>query len=187
MCIKEFDSFVGDAGDLPCHGIIHIVLPKFSSDSAESDIAHAVRQCLVQADKEHATSITFPMIGTGRFGYPDQIIVECMIAAMKRYLVENGTNSFLRHITICDIEKDLSILLPETVRKDDSHTTGNVVFKMFISLICCEFYSPITFFIYHLQLFTFYIYNFEVMQSINNENFNTSVIIKTYNKYSYLC
>jgi O-acetyl-ADP-ribose deacetylase (regulator of RNase III) len=116
-----------------------VVIPTYSverNDRKQEDIHHAVRQCLLEADKQNATSIAFPLLGSGRFGYPDDIIVESMMKEIKNYLLQNGTSTFLRRITVCDIESDLTILLPESIAEDFSLPAGKIIFNNKLSSLC---------------------------------------------------
>ncbi len=59
------------AGDLPARWVIHAVGPVFSGAPTDADqLASAYRESLRVARELGATSVAFPAISTGAYGYP---------------------------------------------------------------------------------------------------------------------
>ncbi|XP_053377235.1 protein mono-ADP-ribosyltransferase PARP14-like [Mercenaria mercenaria] len=124
-CLKDGDIFVGAAGCLPCRGIIHVVVPTWrgGNSNEESILNYVVTRCLIEADTRNSATIAFPPVGAGRLGYPRGIIAEIMMKAVKTYLIENGTETFLRHVYICDIDRDMLCLHVKAIEKGFGQTT----------------------------------------------------------------
>lgn len=58
------------AGDLPCRFIIHAVGPVWGSGDEDRKLADAIHGCLARAEELELTSIAFPPISAGIFGFP---------------------------------------------------------------------------------------------------------------------
>lgn len=118
--LKDGDTFITSSGCLPCRGIIHVVLPTWANVVAdkEATISNVVTKCLMEAEKKETTSIAFPPLGAGRFRYPSDVIAERMIRSIKRYLMENGADTSLKHVYIYDFAKESSLFFVRTMRKE---------------------------------------------------------------------
>ncbi len=75
------------AYNLPCRCVVHTVGPVWQGgDAGESQLlASCYRECIALAEKEQVTSIAFPAISTGVYGYPKReaarIAIETVSAA----------------------------------------------------------------------------------------------------------
>lgn len=58
------------AGHLPCRYVIHAVGPVWGSGHEEAKLSQAIRGSLELAEQLKLTSIAFPAISTGIFGFP---------------------------------------------------------------------------------------------------------------------
>jgi O-acetyl-ADP-ribose deacetylase len=70
---------------LPARWVIHTVGPVWrGGDAGESDLlASCYRRSLEEADRVGATSVAFPAISTGVYGYPPDLAAEVAIAAVR--------------------------------------------------------------------------------------------------------
>lgn len=75
--IRPGQAVITDAFGLPNRRIIHCLGPVYGSDEpADKLLADCYRNALVLADGEELTSIGFPAISTGAFGYPMEAAAE---------------------------------------------------------------------------------------------------------------
>ncbi|MDX6211225.1 MAG: O-acetyl-ADP-ribose deacetylase [Frankiales bacterium] len=75
------------AGDLPAHWVVHTVGPVWSASHDQSDLLAAChRNSLAVADELGATSIAFPAISTGVYGYPQEAAAEVALATVRECL-----------------------------------------------------------------------------------------------------
>lgn len=69
--IRPGQAVITDAFDLPNRHIIHCLGPVYGADEPSDELlADCYRNALALADGEGLTSIGFPAISTGAFGYP---------------------------------------------------------------------------------------------------------------------
>lgn len=81
--------------NLPAQYVIHTVGPVYSGGSHDAEALQACYQnSLALADKHRLTSIAFPAISTGAFGYPIKTAAEISLSTVKAYL-EQETNIVL--------------------------------------------------------------------------------------------
>jgi O-acetyl-ADP-ribose deacetylase (regulator of RNase III) len=81
-------AVVTSAGRLPAKYVFHAVGPVYSDGSRnEPDLlASAYRSCLALADEHRATSLSFPSISTGVYGYPVKEAAEIAVNTVLQYL-----------------------------------------------------------------------------------------------------
>ena len=69
--IEPGESVITGAHDLPNEYVIHTLGPIYGSDRPEAELlANCYRNSLKVAEENRVTSIAFPAISTGAFGYP---------------------------------------------------------------------------------------------------------------------
>ncbi|MDX1624330.1 MAG: macro domain-containing protein [Gemmatimonadota bacterium] len=69
--IEPGEAVITDAFDLPNERVIHCLGPVYGEDEpADELLARCYREALALADEEGLSSIAFPSISTGAFGYP---------------------------------------------------------------------------------------------------------------------
>ncbi len=98
------------AGRLPMKAVIHAVGPIYTAHdpaSAAQLLRSAVQSALTVASDSGYTSIAFPAISSGIFGYPIQDCAEVMLEAIATYLSAHRETTTLRHIrmVLMDIER----------------------------------------------------------------------------------
>lgn len=94
------EAAITGAGDLPARYVIHAVGPRASNPRADMLLSSAVTGSLAIAEKYQLSSVAFPAISTGVFGYPMDRCAQRMLAAISRYIREHE-NTTLRRVVIC--------------------------------------------------------------------------------------
>ncbi len=90
-CNKIGGTFVGGAvitsgGNLNAKYVIHAVGPRMGEGNEDSKLRNATLNSLKLMDENNFTSIAFPAISTGIFGYPIDSCAKIMITTVKEYL-----------------------------------------------------------------------------------------------------
>ncbi|MBW1740016.1 MAG: macro domain-containing protein [Deltaproteobacteria bacterium] len=84
-------TFVGGAvittgGNLKAKHVIHAVGPRMGEGNEDEKLKNATLNSLKVADENKLTSITFPAISTGIFGFPKKRCAEIMLRTVIDYL-----------------------------------------------------------------------------------------------------
>lgn len=95
------DAKVTDAFDLPARWIVHAVGPRWKGgDKGEPDLlASCYRRAIEEARRVGATSIAFPAVSTGVYGYPAEAAAEVAV----RTVAEHAPDLF---VTFCCFSED---------------------------------------------------------------------------------
>ncbi len=96
-------TFVGGAvtttgGNLKARHVIHAVGPRMGEGNEEEKLKNATLNSLKLTDENNLTSITFPAISTGIFGFPKERCAEIMLGTVIDYL-EGDTR--LKRVVFC--------------------------------------------------------------------------------------
>ncbi len=91
QCDKIGGTFVGGAvittaGDLKAKYVIHAVGPRMGEGDEDTKLKNATLNSLKLADQNHLSSIAFPAISTGIFGFPVERCAEIMLDTTVDYL-----------------------------------------------------------------------------------------------------
>jgi O-acetyl-ADP-ribose deacetylase (regulator of RNase III) len=89
-----------EAHDLPARYVLHAVGPIWRGGSHGEDqlLADAYRACLRLADELGATSVAFPAISMGIYGYPPHLAARVALSAVARHLADAGTPRLVRFV-----------------------------------------------------------------------------------------
>ena len=103
-CDSIGGTFVGGAvittgGNLKARHVIHAVGPRMGEGNEEEKLKNATLNSLKLTDENSLTSITFPAISTGIFGFPKERCAEIMLGAVIDYLKEGDTG--LKRVVFC--------------------------------------------------------------------------------------
>lgn len=91
------------AGELPAQYVIHAVGPVWGSGDEDAKLADAVTGSLELADRLELSSISFPAISTGIFGFPKDQAARVMYAAMGKHCEQHPDSGLQRvRITLYD-------------------------------------------------------------------------------------
>lgn len=90
-CDKIGGTFVGGAvittgGNLKARHVIHAVGPRMGEGNEDEKLRNATLNTLKVAEENNVSSVTFPAISTGIFGFPIDRCAEIMLAATREYL-----------------------------------------------------------------------------------------------------
>ena len=90
-CNQIGGTFVGGAvitngGDLKAKHVIHAVGPRLGEGDEDQKLKNATLNSLKLMDEHGLSSIAFPAISTGVFGYPIDKCAKIMISTTKEYL-----------------------------------------------------------------------------------------------------
>lgn len=87
------------AGELPFRHIIHAVGPVWGSGNEQEKLRSAVQGSLALAEELKITSIAFPAISTGIFGFPLESAAEVFLSEIQEY-VDSTTDMSLKVIQL---------------------------------------------------------------------------------------
>lgn len=90
-------AVITGGGNLPARFVIHTVGPVYkNATSGEPELlASAYLSCLELAEKKGITSLAFPSISTGVYGYPIQDAVKIALGTVSDYLKQQPTGIVL--------------------------------------------------------------------------------------------
>ncbi|MCS7231286.1 MAG: macro domain-containing protein [Elusimicrobiota bacterium] len=116
--IKVAEAVITKGYNLPNKYVIHCLGPRYGIDKPEEEL---LRRCYINvlnlADKNKITSIAFPAISTGAFGYPIKEATEVAISTVFELLKE------LKHIKIIRFvlfsKEDFEIYLKEIEKLEE--------------------------------------------------------------------
>ncbi|XP_033757570.1 protein mono-ADP-ribosyltransferase PARP14-like [Pecten maximus] len=90
-CIDKYPLGINDeivaitsAGNLASEKIFHVVLPKWTGGTKV--LEELVTTCLSMAADLKKSSIAFPVLGTGKMGYPADLVAKAMFESVKKFL-----------------------------------------------------------------------------------------------------
>lgn len=112
---EESDAWVGahgpishqqpawtSGGRLPAKYVIHAVGPVWGDGDEDAKLAAAVHGSLQTADELKLTSISFPAISTGIFGFPRERAARLMLTATEDYFMTESSGLKLVRIVLFD-------------------------------------------------------------------------------------
>lgn len=82
-------AVITGAGRLPARHVIHAVGPRMGEGQEDEKLESATLNSLKLADEHHLSTIVFPAISTGIFGYPRDRCAKVMLSTVQRYLQGN--------------------------------------------------------------------------------------------------
>ncbi len=83
------NAAITSAGKLKAGFIIHAVGPRWGEGNEVEKLRNATLNSLQRAEEKGLTSITFPAISTGIFGFPVDLAAETLLQAAIQYLSGN--------------------------------------------------------------------------------------------------
>jgi len=112
-------TFVGGAvittgGNLKARHVIHAVGPRMGEGNEEEKLKNATLNSLKLTDENNLTSITFPAISTGIFGFPKERCAEIMLATVIDYL---KGDTCLKRVIFCLHSASSYEIFSETLKR----------------------------------------------------------------------
>lgn len=104
---KYGEAVITDGFELPARYVIHAVGPIYGQHNGrEAEIlTSAYIQSLRVAEEYELTSIAFPLISTGVYGYPKNEAIRIAVVAIREHFMKTPVTS-LKKIIICAFEPD---------------------------------------------------------------------------------
>lgn len=117
-CDKTGGTPVGTAvittgGNLPARFVIHAVGPMLGEGDEDAKLAGATRSSLQVALENMLTSLTFPAISTGIFGFPIDRCAHIMLGETKKFLL---AHTQLQEVRFCLWDKKAYDVFHATLR-----------------------------------------------------------------------
>jgi len=107
-------------GELLARHVIHAVGPRMGEGDEDSKLVQATESALRAASAAHLTSIAFPAISTGIFGYPRDRCARVMLDTVVSFVETQKTT--LRSVDFCLFDRDtFELFLQELERHRLSH------------------------------------------------------------------
>jgi O-acetyl-ADP-ribose deacetylase (regulator of RNase III) len=92
------------AGELPCRYVIHAVGPVWGEGNEDEKLQSAINGSLSLADRLDLSSIAFPAISTGIFGFPKERAAGIILEAVQAYFIQTpDTRLELVRLTLFDL------------------------------------------------------------------------------------
>lgn len=89
-------------GSLPAKYVIHAVGPVWGDGDEDTKLAVAVNGSLEVADELKCSSISFPAISTGIFGFPKERAAKVMFSAIEKYFSQHKSGIKLVRLVLFD-------------------------------------------------------------------------------------
>lgn len=105
--LMEGQVYLSAAGNLKCKGVIHAVGPVWQNGTNQEEefLREAVFKSLEVTSEKRLTSIAFPALCTGVFGYPVWEATRVIVVAVRDFFKENlGTP--VEAVYLCDVKED---------------------------------------------------------------------------------
>ncbi|MFW6229003.1 MAG: macro domain-containing protein [Alkalispirochaeta sp.] len=106
--IRPGDAVITGAGNLPNRFVIHCLGPVYGQDTPEAELlAACYRNALARGEEKGITSIAFPAISTGVFGYPMREAAQVAFATIGDVLPTPKTIRLVRLVLYSGRDRDL--------------------------------------------------------------------------------
>lgn len=116
--IRPGEAVITGAHNLPNRHVIHCLGPVYGSDTpSDKLLADCYRNALMLAEKNHVSSVGFPAISTGAFGFPLEAAARIAVETVASEAPKLSTVNLVRFILFS--RDDLAVfdrILPETVQ-----------------------------------------------------------------------
>ncbi|XP_056006116.1 protein mono-ADP-ribosyltransferase PARP14-like isoform X2 [Ostrea edulis] len=105
--LMEGQVFLSTAGNLKCKGVVHAVGPVWQNGTNQEEeyLREAVFKSLEITSEKRFTSIAFPALCTGVFGYPMREATRVVVVAVRDFFKENSGSS-VDTVCLCDVKED---------------------------------------------------------------------------------
>lgn len=97
-------AVITGAGNLKARYVIHAVGPRMGEGDENKKLENATRNSLRRATENNLSSIAFPAISTGIFGFPKDRCAQIMLGTVKGFLENEATS--LNEVIFCLWSKD---------------------------------------------------------------------------------
>jgi len=108
-------AVITTGGKLKASYVIHAVGPRMGEGDEDQKLADATSNSLILANEKGLSSIAFPAISTGIFGFPKERCAEIMLTTVIETLKKGETS--LKEVVFCLWGKESLEVFEETARK----------------------------------------------------------------------
>jgi len=112
--VKVGEAVYTSAGSLNAKYVIHAVGPRMGEGNEDEKLRNATWNSLKLAEQLRLSSIVFPAISTGVFGYPKDKCAQVMLKTIKDYVFSGGK---LKEIMICLYDDETYRIFEEALWK----------------------------------------------------------------------
>lgn len=112
--VKVGEAAYTTAGSLEAKYVIHAVGPRMGEGNEDEKLRNAVLNSLKLAEQLGLSSIAFPAISTGVFGYPRDKCAQVMLTTVKEYVSSGGKT---REIVFCLYDEETYRVFEEVLWK----------------------------------------------------------------------
>lgn len=102
--LMEGQVYLSAAGNLKCKGVIHAVGPVWRNKRESDYLREAVFKSLEVTSERNYTSIAFPALCAGGFGYPITEATKVIVDAVRDFFIENPGSS-VEAVYLCDLNE----------------------------------------------------------------------------------
>ncbi|MEM2049522.1 MAG: macro domain-containing protein [Thermoproteota archaeon] len=113
--VKVGEAVYTTAGALDAKYVIHTVGPRMGEGDEDEKLRNATLNSLRLAERLGLSSIAFPAISTGVFGYPKDRCAQVMLRTIKEYVSSGGK---IREIILCLYDDETYKVFEETLWKN---------------------------------------------------------------------
>jgi O-acetyl-ADP-ribose deacetylase (regulator of RNase III) len=103
------EAVLTEGGNLKAQYVIHTVGPVWHGGANDEDrlLAHAYRNCLTLATEYNITSIAFPSISTGVYGFPIKRAAHIAVRTVSDFVKDHGEIREVRFIVFSDSDHEV--------------------------------------------------------------------------------
>ncbi len=108
-------AVITGAGKLKAKHVIHAVGPRMGEGDEDNKLRNATLNSLKLATEHNLTSIAFPAISTGIFGFPKDRCADIMLKTTIEYLKQHKTS--LKRVIFCLYDDETYNIFQETLKR----------------------------------------------------------------------
>lgn len=113
------EAVITGAGNLPAKYVIHTVGPVWSGGNNDENILlqNAYLNSLRLAEEKNISSVAFPNISTGVYGYPKELAVKEVKTAINTYFTNKNPNSTISEVIFVCFDEENFLLYEKEFQK----------------------------------------------------------------------
>jgi O-acetyl-ADP-ribose deacetylase len=121
-CDRIGGTVVGEAvitsgGTLKASHVIHAVGPRYGEGNEDEKLRNATLNSLKRATEKGLTSIAFPAVSTGIFGFPKERCAQIMLSTATAFLEQETTS--LRDVVFCLWSREDLAIFEKTLQSQE--------------------------------------------------------------------
>ncbi|XP_059394821.1 protein mono-ADP-ribosyltransferase PARP14-like isoform X1 [Carassius carassius] len=96
------EMLITNGYNLKCQKVFHVVCPFWKQGSKDEVLTQIIRNCLKKAESWRMASVVFPAIGTGKLGFPKDLVARIILTEVQKFKPTN-----VRKVTVIVHPSDL--------------------------------------------------------------------------------